>query len=73
MKESKTLTKRTYAIRFDFPEGSVYAGDYQGACGFAHQLATAMLFADAEQALSLLQHGYGEGTRQWGKVVTVTA
>lgn len=64
---------KSYAIRFDFPEGTVYAGDYKGACGFAPQVATAILFTDANQARSLLEHGYGEASKEWGRVVVVTA
>lgn len=62
---------RTYAIQFDFPEGTVYAGKHQGACGFAPTLATADLFTDAEKARHLLTYGYGQAVREWGRVVEV--
>lgn len=62
----------TYAVRFDFPEGTVYAGLYQGACGFAPTLRTALLFPDADRALGTLTNGYGPA-RAWGRVVPVTA
>lgn len=60
----------TYAIRFDFPEGAVYAGMHKGGLGFAPTVATACLFDDSDQALNTLTNGYGPA-RKWGRVVTV--
>jgi hypothetical protein len=62
----------TYAIRFDYPEGTLYAGLYKGALGWAPQLATALLFEDADRAKATLDNGYGASAK-WGKVVPVTA
>ena len=62
----------TYAIRFDYPEGSVYAGMHKGALGWAPTLATALLFDDAEKARRLLTAGYGRSA-EWAKVVPVKA
>lgn len=61
----------TYAIRFDFPEGTVYAGLHDGALGFAPTLRTALLFDDADKARDNLVNGYGMATRLWGRVVIV--
>lgn len=66
------MSARTFAVRFDFPEATVYAGLYQGACGFAPSVATAMMFTDANVALATLTNGYGPA-RAWGRVVPVTA
>lgn len=62
----------TYAIRFDYPEGTVYAGMFKGALGWAPTLATALIFDDAEKARSLMAAGYG-GSADWAKVVPVKA
>lgn len=62
----------TYAIRFEFPEGgSVFAGDYQGAAGFAPTLRTAMLFEYEDAADRILTNAYGEQTRKYGRVILV--
>lgn len=61
----------TFAIQFDFPEGTVYAGMYKGAAGFAPTLATARLFADADEARRFLDNCYGNATSPWGKVIGV--
>lgn len=63
----------TYAVQFDFPEGStVWAGRTgDGACGLAMHLSTADLFSDPDEALRLLRNGYGESINKWGHVVTV--
>lgn len=61
----------TYAIQFDYPEGTVWAGMHKGALGWAPQLATALLFDDADKAQSTLEHGYGDASRAWGRVVPV--
>lgn len=61
----------TYAIRFDFPEGSVYAGMYKGALGWAPTVATALMFDDADKARRLIG-GYG-ASAEWAKVVPVRA
>lgn len=62
---------QTYAIRFDFPEGKAFAGEYKGAAGFAPTLHTAWTFNDAEVARRTLANCYGDGTRPWGRVVIV--
>lgn len=60
-----------YAIRFDFPEGAVYAGEAGDSLGFAPTLATALMFEDPDVALRFLTNGYGEEVRSLGQVVTV--
>ena len=62
----------TYAIRFDFPKGPVYAGMDKGAAGWAPTLATALLFDDADKAQTFLTHAYSASAK-WGKVVTVVS
>lgn len=60
----------TYAIAFDFPEGTVYAGDYKGAAGWAPTLASAWLFDSAEVALRTMKNAYG-ASADWARVVIV--
>lgn len=62
----------TYAIRFDYPEGTVYAGLHKGAAGWAPTVATALLFDDADKARAMLTNAYGQSA-EWGKVVPVRA
>jgi hypothetical protein len=65
----------SYAIRFDYPEADkpVFAGMHKGALGWAPTLATANIYDDAEVAARVLENGYGDGTRPWGRVVQVKA
>jgi hypothetical protein len=62
-----------YAIRFDFPDSDapIYAGDYNGAAGFAPTLATALVFADADGAVRFLRFAYSDGLVPYGRVVTL--
>lgn len=62
----------TYAIQFDYPEGTCWAGLHKGACGWAPSLATALLFDDADKARSLMECGYGNSA-EWGRVVEVAS
>lgn len=62
----------TYAIQFDYPEGTVWAGMHKGALGWAPQLSTALLFDDAEKARAMMIAGYG-ASAEWAKVVPVAA
>jgi hypothetical protein len=59
-----------YAIRFDYPEGTVYAGEYKGGLGWAPTLRTALLFPDAEVAGRMLANGYGASV-EFGRIVEV--
>lgn len=61
-----------YAIRFDYPEGKMYAGKApDGALGWAPTLKTALLFAHTDSALNTIKNGYGEESQKWAKVVEV--
>lgn len=60
----------TYAIQFDYPEGTVWAGMHKGALGWAPQLATALLFDDADRARATMLNGYGSSA-EWARVVKV--
>lgn len=62
----------TYAIQFDYPEGTCWAGLHKGAAGWAPTLATALLFDDAEKARAMMLAGYG-ASADWAKVVPVAA
>jgi hypothetical protein len=64
---------RSYAVRFDFPEGdSCYAGMYKGALGWAPTLATTLLYDDEEDAQRVLVNAYGNLAR-YGRVIVVKA
>lgn len=62
----------TYAIRFDYPEGPVYAGLYKGGLGWAPTIASALMFDDADKARAMAENGYG-ASAAWAKVVPVRA
>lgn len=62
---------KTYAIQFDYPEGTVWAGMHKGALGWAPQIATALLFDDADRARATMENGYGP-SRDWARVVEVS-
>jgi hypothetical protein len=60
-----------YAIRFDFPEGSVlYAGLHKGAMGWAPTLDTAIKLDTEEAAQNHLEHGYG-ASAIYGTVIAI--
>lgn len=59
-----------YAIRFDFPEGTSYAGVYKDAAGWAPTLKTALLFDRADEALTFLKNAYGESGK-WARVIEI--
>lgn len=61
----------TYAIVFDFPEATLYAGRFKDAMGWAPTLKTAELFDTAEAANNMRLNGCGTLGAEWGKVVTV--
>ena len=64
-----------YAIRFvdpDDPGGAFYAGDYNGAMGFAPTLKTALIYDDEETARRALENGYGT-LRRYGNVIAIEA
>lgn len=62
----------TFAIRFDFPDGPLFAGEVgRDGLGFALTIRTALLFDDPDYALRLLENGYGPSTRGYGKVVPI--
>ena len=64
---------KSYAIRFDFPDGGApfYAGAYKGGLGWAPTLATAFIYDDADTAARVLTNGYGKEARKWGRVIQV--
>lgn len=61
----------TYAVRFDFPEGAVYAGIADGSYGFAPTLATAEMFEDFDTANRTMRNAYGAAIVEYGRVVEV--
>lgn len=61
-----------YLIEFRFPEGTVYAGMYKDAAGFAHTPETAEYFPSAEKAMAFLRNAYGSAAK-WGYVVRASA
>lgn len=65
------MAAKTYAIRFNFPEGEVYAGLHKGAAGYAPTLATAMEFDNYGKAQAMLEHAYGPASRNHGEIVLV--
>jgi hypothetical protein len=66
-----TTKARTYAIAFDFPEGTMYAGMHKGAFGWARTLATAVVYDNEATAKRVLDNAYGEAAAKWGRVVIV--
>jgi hypothetical protein len=64
----------SYAIRFDYPEGTepLFAGMHKGALGWAPTLKTALMYDDADVAARVLENGYGS-TAKFGRVVQVKA
>ena len=62
-----------YAVRFDYPDVTFYAGLAKGAFGWAPTLKTALLYDDAESAQRVLKNAYGPSANEWGKVVSVNA
>ena len=65
-----TSSEVKYAIRFDWPEGSLYAGFHNGAAGWAPTLDTAILCDSEEEAQRWIDNGYGEAGKKYGKVIT---
>lgn len=59
-----------YTIAFDFPEGTVYAGDYKGSLGWAPTQKTALLFDTPKDALRMAKNGYG-ASFEWARVATI--
>lgn len=59
-----------YAIRFDYPEGVVYAGKFKDGLGWAPTLATALTFDTPEAAGRTLANGYGDSVK-YGMIVEV--
>lgn len=62
----------TYAIEFNFPEGTAYAGMYKDALGWAPTIASALLYDDEESALRVMENGYGN-MRRYARIVAVRA
>ena len=67
------MSATSYVIRFDFPDGLLFAGLDRGAWAFAPTLTTAHLFADAHGARRVLDNGYGTEARKWARVMAVDA
>ncbi len=58
-----------WMIRFDFPEGTMYAGWTKDALGYAYLPTSAAEFPTEQIAASTLANSYGEEIRSYGKVV----
>lgn len=59
-----------WALRFDFPEGTLYADWYKDAPGLTHAEQDAALFKD-EHSARLMLGLYGEKVREFGVVYRV--
>lgn len=58
-----------YLIQFDFPEGTVWAGDAGDQMGLAPQVETAHVFPEQDLAVRFLANYWGPATRRHGSVV----
>ena len=61
-----------YTIRFSFPEATepMFAGDHQGALGWAPTIDTALVWDSPDTAAQFLVNGYG-ASKRWGEIVRV--